>query len=234
VAGRAADAQPDPGDGSDFGNDALLAKGKDKEASDLLKGTKESAEKILQLQNEATGNRYAPGSGGKPDFNLERAKGQAAINELHKASVGFTEKEVQAQQKLVEALTAQAGLEERIASLKNIEGANARQQTGNVLAGQQAAAGREAAETLAKMRETATAADHAAAEAQLNDKRASIAERLQVDLDFAERERDIQLAANQQEISALDKSGKDYQTTSKPSKTKPLKSRSSTPRGQRS
>lgn len=41
--------------------------------------------------------------------------------------------------------------------------------------------------------------------------RASIEARLKNDIGFADRERDTQLTANQEEIAALDKSGKDYQ-----------------------
>jgi hypothetical protein len=49
----------------------------------------------------------------------------AAVNELKKAGVGITEKEVQAQQTLVDALNAQVGVEAKIAQLKAAQSGNA-------------------------------------------------------------------------------------------------------------
>ncbi len=54
------------------------------------------------------------------------------------------------------------------------------------------------------------ATDKATADAQAQIKHASIEELLAIDLDFAARDRDVKLAANQAEIAALAKSGKDY------------------------
>ena len=62
-----------------------------------------------------------------------------------------------------------------------------------------------------RMGEQGIAADKATAEAQLTIRHASLEERLALDMDFATRDRDVKLAANQVEIAALDRSGKEYQ-----------------------
>ena len=49
----------------------------------------------------------------------------AAWNELKKAGVGITEKEVQAQQIFVDALNAQVGIQSRIQQLKTVQSSNA-------------------------------------------------------------------------------------------------------------
>jgi hypothetical protein len=61
------------------------------------------------------------------------------------------------------------------------------------------------------MGEQSLAADKATAEAALTIHRASLEQRLTSEMDFAGRDRDLKEAANQAEIAALDKSGKDYQ-----------------------
>lgn len=200
--------------------DALLAKGKDKDASDLLKGTRESAEKVLALQKEAQANSGTLTSAPKDGADLG-ASMRAQI-ELKKSGVGFTEKEIQAQEVLVEALKSQVSIEQRISDLKKADSANASQSTANAASAQRAAAAREAAESQMRMGEQAIAGDKAAADAQLEIKRASIAERLAVDLDFAKREMDVQAAANAAEIAGLDKSSKDYANQLQAAKDKAL------------
>jgi len=58
------------------------------------------------------------------------------------------------------------------------------------MSSQAAAGAREAAESQVRMGQQAIAADRAVMEAQLTIKRASIQERLTVDLDFSKRELD--------------------------------------------
>jgi hypothetical protein len=109
--------------------DALLAQGKDKEASDLLSGTRASAEHILQMQKQMAASRVTPTGTTADDANYNNYV--AASNELKKAGVGITDKEVQAQQALVNALQAQATVQEKVSALKNLQGQNAEQTTGN-------------------------------------------------------------------------------------------------------
>jgi hypothetical protein len=136
--------------------------------------------------------------------------------------VGWTEKEVQAQEALVHALTAQAGVEQQIGELKKLDKGNASKSEGNGEAAQAAAASRQAAESMMRMGEQGIAADRATADALLTVHRASLEARLASDIDFAGRTRDVQLAANQAEMAGLDRSGKDYQNQVKALKEKAL------------
>ncbi len=188
--------------------DDLLAKGKDKEAADLLRGTRDSAERVLELQKQA-----AAGAGSLTSAPKEGTDHYAAMQaelELKKSGVGYTEKEVQAQETLVNALNAQVHAQGLVAELKKQESDNATRQVGNEAAAQTSARARDAAQSQLRMGEQAIAADRAVANERLQVTRASIAARLDEELSFAARERDVQAAANQAEIAALDKSSKDY------------------------
>ena len=79
--------------------ESLLAQGKSKDAGDLLAGTLASAEKVLALQKQATDNQSQSG-GHWGDYN----KYEEASAQLKQMGVGFTQKEVQAQQALTDAL----------------------------------------------------------------------------------------------------------------------------------
>lgn len=186
----------------------LLSQGKYKEASDLLHGTLESAQKVLALQKEAKANSGTILHTAGP--NADTYAGLQAQLELKKYGVGFTEKEVKAQQQIVDALNAQVIAEGKRVKLKSILDGNATTQTGNEAGSRRAAAAKEAADSQLRMAQMAIAADKATASARLTIQHASIEERLKNDIAFADRERDTQLAANQAEIAALDKSGKDY------------------------
>jgi hypothetical protein len=189
--------------------ESLLAQGKDKEASDLLRGTRESAEHVLALQKQATAGNAAGGTGSDEAWASEVSYMNAAT-ELKKAGVGFTEKEVEAQQALVDALNDQAGVEERVASLKKADSGNASKSVGNEMAGQRAAAARAAAEHTSKMGELGLAAQREQATIGQSLRQASIAERLASDIALADKEYAIQQQTNQNLIAALDKGGKDY------------------------
>ena len=110
--------------------ESLLAVHKDKEASDLLAGTRKSAEHVLDLMKQAKG---AVPDAPDADNMGDRTKFEAALQELKKAGVGITEKEVQAQEQLVDALQKQEGLAAKIAQLKTAQGNNAKQGTQNKL-----------------------------------------------------------------------------------------------------
>jgi hypothetical protein len=188
--------------------DSLLAQGKDSEASSLLAGTKRDAERVLALQKQARDNSGTMTSGPKDGADVSLAM-QAQL-ELKKSGASYTEKEIAAQEALVEALKAQAEIEGKVAELKKQDSANTTRTAAGAIASQQAAAARTAAENMLRMGEASLTGERAQTQARLDIQRASIAERLQNDLAFADRENQMQLAANQQQIAALDKLAKDY------------------------
>jgi hypothetical protein len=191
--------------------DSLLAQGKQNEAADLLKGTRESAEKVLEMQKQ--GKAALSGMDGKAGTDTaDQAKYDAARIELKKAGVGWTEKEVQAQQTLVDALRAQSQIEEKVGALKKLESGNATKTVGNEMGKLQSEAAKQAAEHTLKMGELSIAAEREQAAVRLSMSHATTAEQLASDIALADKEYAIQQQANQQEIAALDKSGKDYQS----------------------
>jgi lambda family phage tail tape measure protein len=102
--------------------DALLAAGRDGDASNLLSGTLKAAQHILDLQQQGAKivNTHS-GTSGQETYN----KFKAQSIELAKAGVGVTEKEISSQLALVDALRAQVDVQGKIAALKNAEGGNA-------------------------------------------------------------------------------------------------------------
>src|SRR5262249_29416268 len=112
----------------------LLAQGKNKEAADLLAGTRESAQHILDMQKQAAS---AQGQGGKDTNSADGQKTYneyvAASNELKRAGVVFTEKEVQAQETLGRAREAQATVQDKVNALKHLQDSNARKTTQDTL-----------------------------------------------------------------------------------------------------
>ena len=198
----------------------LLAQGKGEQASGLLHGTAAQAQKVLQALRDTEAYQ---GGGDMDDTKFQKGIAAAKVLQQIHVETGVTlTKQIEAQQNLVDVLNAQLGSEERIAALKKLESDNTRKETGNAEAGVRAAAQREAAASQLRMGEQAITADRAVAKAQLDIHRASVEERLASDLDFAARERDLHLAANQAEIAALDKSGKDYLNQLKALKDKAL------------
>ncbi len=174
------------------------------EASNLLTGTLKTAQDVLQAQHAIKANRD---SGDGPTDDSHAAERTLAA---HKASLTVTEKEVAAQQALVDALQKTAEMEGVAAAIKKIDGDNASRTAKGAMSSQASAGAREAAESQVRQGQQAIAADKAVKEAQLTIKRASIEERLAVDLDFAQRELDLQQAGNTAQIAALDKMAKDY------------------------
>ncbi len=124
----------------------LTAQGKDKEASDLLRGTRESAERVLALMKQAKDNQ---GWESAPDQASQFAKSKLyleAYDELRKNGVGWADKEVQAQQTLVETLQAQTEVEARINTLKGIQKSNASRTTGKAMGAEEDKRAKQAAE----------------------------------------------------------------------------------------
>ena len=103
--------------------ESLLAQGKSDEASGLLSGTLAQAQKVLALQKEAASSKpHESWTGGK-DYEAT-TKYNTLINSLKQFGVGITEKEVQSQQALVDALQEQEGIQSRIATLNKMEKSN--------------------------------------------------------------------------------------------------------------
>src|ERR1700722_5063224 len=107
--------------------DSLLAQGKDKEANDLLAGTRQSAERVLELQKQVKDNQTVVGTQGTHHGDYNEFE-QASI-ELKKQGIGYTDKEVEAQTTLVDALRAQVSVQEKVAELKAAQSSNAVQNT---------------------------------------------------------------------------------------------------------
>jgi hypothetical protein len=105
--------------------DALIATGKDKEASDLLAGTLNSAKQVLAIQQDLK-SKYSAKAISFGDF---QTKDQSEVNALKQAGVGISDKEVEAQKTLVDTLQNLVSVYQRINSLKNQESANAETST---------------------------------------------------------------------------------------------------------
>ena len=186
---------------------ALLAQGKESEASDLLKGTKQSAQSTLVALQQLKAYKELP-DGEASTGQMDAAR--AAVAKLKAAGLDGTKDELKAQQTLVDALQAQVGIEERVNALKKQDSSNATVSTGKDMSALASEAAKQAAEHKQKMAEIALQTDREQAQALAEVLDKSIVERLLMDMRFAERQRDIQLAGNAGLIAALDKGGKDY------------------------
>jgi len=122
--------------------DKLLAQGKQGEAADLLAGTRKSAEHVLALQKQIQAAANAKGAAiyidGLPQM-------QSQINELEKSKVGYTKKEIESQETLLDTLNAQAQVQEKVAALKKAQTDNAVHTTDDKIAGDSDKAAREQA-----------------------------------------------------------------------------------------
>lgn len=187
--------------------ESLLAQGKEGAAADLLKGTRDSAAKVLEAQKAYNGSRTG---GGMIGPSVDYTKQYAALATMRAAGVSATEKEIAAQTALVSALDAQLNIQQKVNTLKGLESDNAKRTTGNDAARQSAEAAKEAASSQQRMGEMVVASDRSVAQARLEISHASIQERLNSEIDFSNRELAVQLAGNQAQIAALDKFSKDY------------------------
>jgi hypothetical protein len=109
---------------------SLMAQGKGDEAGGLLSGTLAQARQVLEMQKLAQNANVTRGALGVTGDQaaLDRAKSFLAISG---EGVGFSEKEVKAQEALVTALSAQLSAQTKISELKNREGTNAKLQNSN-------------------------------------------------------------------------------------------------------
>jgi len=109
--------------------DSLIAQGKDKDAADLLAGTRQSAERVLELQKQIRGPQEFTDSKGNR-HNVQYQTDLATV-ELQKQRVGWTTKEVEAQQILVDALNAQLNVESKVQALKEAKQGNTKTEEAN-------------------------------------------------------------------------------------------------------
>jgi hypothetical protein len=185
----------------------LMSSGKDADAdkaSGLLHGTAEQAKKVLGLlqQLQTAGRSNAFGAFADP------AKFHAAADELDRMKIAHGEtvqKQIEAQQNLLGVTDAMIGAEERIATLKKTERDSDKLSTAKTMSGQASAGAKESAESQQRIAQQGLAAARAVAEAHLTITRASVQERLAVDLDFANREYKIQMDGNAAQTAALNK-----------------------------
>lgn len=106
--------------------DSLLAQGKDKDATDLLRGTRESAEHARAMMQQLGSSRGSAAHAGDYEKYREAAVELKKMGLLSAATHDITEKELQAQLSLVDALRAQEGIQAKVNELKGAQGANAR------------------------------------------------------------------------------------------------------------
>jgi hypothetical protein len=200
--------------------ESLLSQGKTEEATGLLHGTLDQAQKVLTAFKTLKDSQVQMGHG--DNSHADYAKALAARQTLSAAGLAGTEKEREAQEAIVNVLQAQVGLEQKLSDIKVLDKHNAVTATGNDESARRAAGAREAAESKARLDEMALSADKSTADAALTIRRATVEQQLASDLDFAARDRDIKQAANAAEISALDRTGKDYQNQLKSLQDKTL------------
>jgi hypothetical protein len=200
----------------------LLAEGKGEEAGGLLTGTLDQARKTLDMMHQLASSRSGDGQTGDYEKYKQAADYLREKNLLTNLTADTTKTELQSQEALVATLEAQAAAQARVEDIKNQQGKNAKTSAANEASAREASAAKESAESLARIREQQLTGDKSVADAQLTIKHASIEARLASDVDFANREMNLQLAANKAQIAALDKSGKDYANQLKALKDKQL------------
>lgn len=118
---------------------SLLAQGKGTEAAGLLSGTLAQAKHILAMQQQILANSVdsRKHTGMDPAGDIVKYNAvEAASLELKKAGVGITDREVQSQQALVDALQAQVHVEQQVSTLKAAQDTNARLQEAKQVAKQ--------------------------------------------------------------------------------------------------
>ncbi len=188
---------------------AILGKGDDKGASDMLHAKVERETKILAAQNQA--RQALAAQSGKAGTDVDdQVKYAQAVNTLKAMGARWDSDAVKAQQTLVSTLQEQVTAEQKVSELKRLDQGNAKQVVSNEGAEKAAEAARAAAEHQQRMGELRVAAEREQAGVLQTLHQASIAERLVGDIHLADEEYAVQLKGNQQLIAALDKGGKDY------------------------
>jgi hypothetical protein len=187
----------------------LLSEGKGDEASGFLTKRLEREKHLLEQMVQMENGRKMAASGQSHEQGLQMFN--AAQLELKRMNVDLDKESVGSMQRLVDALQEQVGLEKESAGIKALEKGNAKSTEAHRAAQESAAAASAAAESKMRIGELALTAERATVGAQLAIQRASIEEKKQSEIAFAERELNIRQDANSQLIDALDKTDKAYQ-----------------------
>ena len=117
---------------------------------------------------------------------------------------------VTSQRLLVQSLEDQVTAQGKVNSLTTLDKKNVVHADNNEQAAKKAAAAKEGIATQQAIAEQGLSAEKSTAEASLTIHHATLEARLASDVAFAAKDRDIKQAANQADIAALNKSGKDY------------------------
>jgi hypothetical protein len=199
----------------------LLSAKDDKGAAELLHNKIQREAQILQALKDST---FKP-TGNTAADNESYNKAVAAHKLLDDMDVkrgAVLGKQLEAQQDILDVVTKMGQAQEKITNDKQRDADNAKTQTAHTESAEASAAARERVASQAKIAQEGLTADKVTAEAGLTVRRASLEERLQVELGFAGKERDQQLQSNAAEIAALDKTNKDYQNQLKAGRDKAL------------
>ncbi len=185
---------------------SMLAHGKNKDASDLLGGTLNSAKESLAKMEAAQ------------DASEKMLANTNIIQKLNPMMLGLKEQEIArkdalaSQRQLVQSLEDQVTVQGKVNNVSTQEKKNVVHADHNEQAAKRAAAAKEGISTRQAIAEQQLAAEKSEADASLTIHHASVEARLAVDLEFAGKDHALKEAANQQEIAALNKSGKEYNT----------------------
>ena len=194
------------------GLDALMARGDTKGAADLLKGTREEAERVLALQMQAKNSgSYTSVVAGGTMSHEEQLKHEAAIGELKKQNIKYDDEAIAGQKTLLDALRSMDQLQTKTAAVAKQDRENAVTSYGNDGAARKAEGAKQAAEHQQRMGEMEVAAEREQANTLLSLKQASVVERLASDIHLEAEEYRIKQEGNAALLAALDKAGKDYQ-----------------------
>jgi hypothetical protein len=195
---------------------AMLARGDKQGASDLLKGTRESAEKTLaKLQQVSVVTEALRSMSGVPIVGGMAGAVSGAVDD-------GTSKKITAQQTLLQLLKDQQSVQDKVQDNSNQDALNAKLAAAKAASALRATGDQESAEHHQKMAELQLTTERETANALLEVQRASVMQRLAVDLQFAERNRDIQLQGNKELQDAVDRMGGDVNNRLKALRDKAL------------
>jgi hypothetical protein len=184
------------------GYDSLLAQGKTEEAARRLKAYADKAKEVLELQKTAS-STSSDGS------EVAYMKFQHARNELQKEGIGWTEKEVQAQQEVVEAYNATAVVVQKVGEITKAEKAAAvNKEVHNVLADEASmqkivtAGVDQHAAALRRLAQTQAETAHAADKGTKPTDDAGVEKQLQAAIQAAKEEHDVAVDAATQTLAS--------------------------------
>jgi hypothetical protein len=181
--------------------DLLLAQGNDKGASDLLAGTKQSAEQVLAMMKQMGESRADPVHGKPGDYEKYEQAAQALqkVGVISHLTHDITLTEVESQQQLVDTLNAQVTVQSKLADLAKVQKSNATAETTKSASTEAEEQVREAAAHSEKM----LAIEREAAEKRWAINRTGLAEIIQGEKAFADQEYQLKVNGFDKEMAAL-------------------------------